>query len=137
MDEATLRLVRARALQRCEYCHLPQAGHDQRFSIDHVIPRKHGGTDASVNLALACLRCNLAKGPNLSGIDPASGQIVTLFNPRTHVWNEHFSFSQALVIGVTAIGRATVQVMAMNAPERLMLRRALMAEGIFDPGVGR
>jgi 5-methylcytosine-specific restriction endonuclease McrA len=28
------------------------------------------------NLALACHRCNLRKGPNLTGIDPMSGEMV-------------------------------------------------------------
>src|SRR4051812_6104719 len=33
MDDATLQLVRSRAEHRCEYCHLPQSGHDEHFSI--------------------------------------------------------------------------------------------------------
>ena len=69
MKSVTEDLVRNRAEFRCEYCHLPQAGHDELFSIDHVIPRKYGGQDDDKNFALACLRCNLHKGSNLSGID--------------------------------------------------------------------
>jgi 5-methylcytosine-specific restriction endonuclease McrA len=72
MDEASRQLVRRRADERCEYCHLPQSGHEERFSIDHVVPRKHGGDDSMDNLALCCLRCNLHKGADLSGIDPNS-----------------------------------------------------------------
>ena len=83
MDDSLRQFVRHRAAGRCEYCHLPQTCHDERFSIDHVIPRKHNGSESPDNLALSCLRCNLHKGPNLSGIDPADDRIVTLFNPRS------------------------------------------------------
>jgi hypothetical protein len=43
------------------------------------------------NLALACWTCNLKKGPNLSGVDPMTGQVAALFNPRDDEWAEHFS----------------------------------------------
>ena len=66
MDNALRQQVRARAGDRCEYCRLPQAGHDERFSVDHVVARKHGGADALENLALCCLRCNLHKGTDLT-----------------------------------------------------------------------
>jgi hypothetical protein len=125
-------LIRARAQFRCEYCHLPQAGHDERFSIDHVIPRKHGGHDADANLALACLRCNLCKGTNLSGVDVSSGQVVELFNPRRQKWDEHFAWKLETLTGLTPAGRASILVMNMNAPERLLLRRTLIGEGILN-----
>jgi 5-methylcytosine-specific restriction endonuclease McrA len=119
MDAATRQFVRRRAGERCEYCRLPQAGHDERLSIDHVIPSKHGRDDAASNLAFACLRCNLYKGTNLSGIDPMANQVTALFNPRQQAWREHFAWSGALILGQTPVGRATVVVMRMNAPERV------------------
>lgn len=33
-----------------------------RATIEHILPRTHGGTDALANLALACARCNGEKG---------------------------------------------------------------------------
>ncbi|MDC0710109.1 HNH endonuclease [Stigmatella sp. ncwal1] len=33
-----------------------------RATIEHIIPRTHGGTDALENLGLACARCNQGKG---------------------------------------------------------------------------
>jgi 5-methylcytosine-specific restriction endonuclease McrA len=33
-----------------------------RATIEHILPRHHGGTDALENLALACARCNNGKG---------------------------------------------------------------------------
>jgi 5-methylcytosine-specific restriction endonuclease McrA len=79
MESATRVLVRARARNCCEYCLLPQDGCSLTHHIEHVIPRQHGGTDDAGNLALACHRCNLRKGPNLTGIDLITGEIVLLF----------------------------------------------------------
>jgi 5-methylcytosine-specific restriction endonuclease McrA len=31
-------------------------------SIEHIVPRNHGGDDSPDNLALACARCNQQKG---------------------------------------------------------------------------
>lgn len=34
-------------------------------TVEHIIPRTHGGTDALENLAIACSRCNQGKGSRL------------------------------------------------------------------------
>jgi 5-methylcytosine-specific restriction endonuclease McrA len=34
-------------------------------TIEHILPRNHGGTDELPNLALACARCNAQKGVRL------------------------------------------------------------------------
>jgi hypothetical protein len=48
--------------------------------------------------------------------DPLTGEIVSLFNPRTQRWSEHFAWSvdATKVEGVTAIGRATITSLRMN-----------------------
>ena len=33
-----------------------------RVTIEHIVPRNHGGTDELDNLALACAGCNQEKG---------------------------------------------------------------------------
>ena len=83
--------VTERAGNRCEYCAIHQDDEPwTRFQVEHVIPRQHGGRDDLWNLALACLHCNVHKGPNLSGIDPETNKIEPLFNPRTDTWADHF-----------------------------------------------
>lgn len=68
MDAATRRRVRQRAQGRCEYCLLPQAAQPfVTFHVEHIIAKKHGGSDGLENLCTACERCNSFKGPNLSG----------------------------------------------------------------------
>jgi len=132
MDISTRWRIKQRARDCCEFCRLPQRGHEERFSIDHVIPRKHGGNDGAENLALSCLRCNLYKGTNLSGIDPDTRQTVELFNPRRDLWPAHFRWEGSTIVGLTSIGRATIAVLRMNDPERVRLRDALIAEGILE-----
>lgn len=84
MDQIKRRRVRERARDRCEYCQLPQEHSPvAKLQIEHIIPKKHGGNDDLKNLALACIDCNLHKGSNLTGIDPETGTIVQLYNPRT------------------------------------------------------
>jgi 5-methylcytosine-specific restriction endonuclease McrA len=83
IDAATRRLVRDRAGDKCEYCGLPQIRSPlAALQIEHILPRKHGGGDAPENLALACIDCNLCKGSNIAGIDPATGAMTELFHPR-------------------------------------------------------
>jgi hypothetical protein len=84
------------------------------------------------NLALSCFHCNRHKGPNIAGRDPLTGEIVRLFHPRSDTWAEHFRFAGAEIAGLTAIGRVTVQVLAMNASDFKQVREALMSEGVFE-----
>jgi HNH endonuclease len=127
MDAAARKEVRERARNRCEYCHLPQDASGLRHHIEHIVARKHGGPNAMENLALACHRCNLYKGSNLSGIDPDTGEVASLFHPRRDRWSDHFRWSGVRVEGITPQGRATVQVLRMNDARRLELRSHLQA----------
>ena len=130
MDEAKRALVRRRADECCEYCRLRQDYSELRHHVEHVMAKQHGGSDDEDNLALACHRCNLHKGPNLAGIDPHDGQIVPLFNPRRDRWSDHFVFEGARIHGLTPIGRATVQVLNMNDARRLEMRNEILRQGV-------
>ncbi|MBM3890146.1 MAG: HNH endonuclease [Verrucomicrobia bacterium] len=132
MDPATNQLVRERAGNRCEYCRLPQAFSDLRFHVEHVIARQHGGSDLPNNLALACPECNYQKGTNLTGLDPDTGQVTPLFNPRHDHWAEHFSIEDGVVTGKTPMGRTTAWLLEMNRGDRLRLRGLLLWLGLFD-----
>lgn len=101
------------------------------LQIEHIVARKHHGSDEFDNLALACFSCNNHRGSNLSGIDPVSGEMTRLFHPRSDDWRTEFELEGALIVGKTPIGRATVDVLAMNLPYRVELRRALIDEGVY------
>lgn len=121
--------MRERANFACEYCHLSESAvGDIPFHVEHIVASKHGGSDEASNLALACDRCNLHKGPNIAGIDPADGAMTPLFNPRTDQWNLHFEWNGLQIVGTTPIGRATVQVLELNSLRRIKLRRWLAAQ---------
>jgi hypothetical protein len=125
--------VRTRASDCCEYCQVPQACSTLPHELDHIRARKHRGPTSLENLCWACAYCNAAKGPNLTGYDPATGELTALFNPRTQVWAEHFEWKGALLEGKTSTARATIDVLKINAPERIEHRRLLMRAGVFGP----
>lgn len=129
MDVTIRAFVRTRAGNRCEYCRLRQEHVDLPHHVEHIIANQHSKDDSPDNLALSCCRCNLHKGPNLSGIDPETGQLVPLFNPRRDEWTGHFAFGDCWVAGLTPVGRATVNVLGMNETRRLELRATLLARG--------
>jgi 5-methylcytosine-specific restriction endonuclease McrA len=126
MDAITRNLVRDRAGNRCEYCGLPQSAVSlATFHVEHIRARQHGGSDDPSNLALACQHCNRHKGPNLTGIDPETNQIVPLFNPRRDTHSDHFEARGIFIAGLTPMGRATVNVLAMNSDDQLAIRAAM------------
>jgi len=131
MDSALRKLVRERAENRCEYCHLPQDFHVVTMQVEHITARQHRGDDSSENLALACLRCNLHKGTNLVGRDPLNEEITPLFNPRQQRWSEHFELRQGLIVGLTSVGRTTASLLEMNTPDRIELRRDIVAARLW------
>ncbi len=123
MDRATREQVRRRAGEECEYCGLRQDDVPfARFQVDHILARRHGGTDDHSNLALACSYCNSHKGTNLAAVDPETGQVVVLFHPRHDRWYDHFARVGPRIVGLTPQGRTTVRLLAMNSAERLELR---------------
>jgi hypothetical protein len=111
---------------------LPQEFSELNHHVEHIVSKQHGGGDDIENLALACQRCNLRKGPNLTGVDPLSGRLVKLFHPRRNQWADHFSTFGARIEGLTPEGRATVQVLGMNDARRIELRSELIARGELD-----
>jgi hypothetical protein len=96
---------------------------------DHVIATQHRGGTELPNLALACFHCNRLKGPNLASVDPQTGQIVLLFNPRLQPWSDHFRLEGSLIVPLTEIGRATAELLRFNAPDRLLVRLTLQEAG--------
>jgi len=130
MDEGVRQFVRQRADHRCEYCRLPQeCAPVVTFHVEHIRARQHHGDDDPSNLCLACPRCNRFKGPNLTTYDPDSNEKVDVFNPRINVWDEHFEFDGIRIVGLTPIGRGTVELLQMNAEDRLDVRAALDDRG--------
>jgi hypothetical protein len=125
-------LVSQRAQGRCEYCLLHEDFSIYTHEVDHVIAQKHDGPTTAENLALSCLSCNRHKGTDLTTFDPATGEIATLFNPRSQVWLEHFLLNNnGSIDGITPIGRATAKLLMFNTPTRILERQILITRGDY------
>lgn len=131
MDKTLETLVRSRANGCCEYCQMPESCDSLAFQIDHIIALQHLGATVAENLALACFACNHRKGPNIAGFDPVTQRTVPLFHPRQDRWEEHFHWQGPELVGITSVGRVTVQVLAVNLDYRVALRRVLIQERVF------
>ena len=131
-DVALRQAVRHRADNCCEYCRLPEAfSFIQPFQIEHVVARKHHGPTTLANLALACARCNLHKGTDLTAIDPLTRRVVSLFHPRRMKWSRHFRWDGPVLVGRTPTGRATIELLQVDHEDRLALRQDLIEEGLL------
>jgi hypothetical protein len=108
--------IAAHADHRCGYCLTSERLTGIRLTLDHIIPLSAGGLTEENNLWVACRPCNEFKGTQTHAIDPVTGQMVQLFNPRYQVWREHFEWNSngTHISGLTSIGRATVIALQLN-----------------------
>ena len=53
---------------------------------------------------------------------------------RARRWSRHFRWHGPVLVGLTRIGRTTVAVLDINHPQRVELRRHLLAAGEFPEG---
>lgn len=120
---------------QCAYCHSLTAITGARLVIDHIIPEAAGGETTQENLCVACHSCNEFKGAKTEAEDPLTGERVPLFHPRRHRWNDHFSWSEdgTMIIGLSAVGRATVQALNMNHLDVVEARRRWVRVGWHPP----
>ncbi len=80
------------------------------------------------------LLCNKHKGSDIASIDPETGKLVSLFNPRQDLWKQHFKREQnGIVKSLTDVGRTTVQLLQFNSTERIS-ERVILSE-LQDVGI--
>ena len=125
-------LLRTRAGSACEYCRIPEMLMGGRLTEDHIIPLNTGGMDDVANLCWCCWWCNVFKGSQVTAFDSRTGVVMPLFNPRQDPWDTHFRWSRSgvRILGRTATGRATVEALRMNAPDRMATRRFWVKYGV-------
>ena len=79
MPAQTVRFNRKNLFARddhtCQYCGRSEPAH--KLSLDHVIPRSHGGPTTWENIVCCCLRCNSRKG----GRTPKEARMTLLNDP--------------------------------------------------------
>lgn len=131
ISAALRRQVIERAGNCCEYCKIAQADQFFSFEIDHIIAEKHGGITSEENLCLACTDCNGLKGSDVASVDWADDEaIVGLYNPRRHLWLEHFQVdtTSGRILPLSSYGRVTTFLLQFNVRERVIDRQLLLAE---------
>lgn len=128
-------LVRGRAAGCCEYCLSQERYSPDMFAIEHITPVARGGSGSEDNLALSCQGCNGRKYTATSARDSLTGEIAPLFHPRQDARDAHFAWGDgdALLIGLTSTGRATIDKLALNRPGLVSLRQILAAAGVHPP----
>jgi hypothetical protein len=94
-----------------------------------------GGESTIDNLCLACELCNQYKWTSISGVDPLSGERVALFNPRRDIWARHFIWNTdgVEIVGLTITGRATINVLRLNNPLAVTVRKNWVRAGWHPP----
>jgi HNH endonuclease len=131
IPETIRRAVIKRAKGCCEYCRLHEDDLFLPFEIDHTTSLKHGGGSEFENLAYTCQHCNQYKGADLTTFLDHYQDIVPIFNPRIHEWDEHFTLNGGLIVPLSRIGKATVKLLKFNEPDILILRELLAANGLY------
>lgn len=124
--------VYERAKGCCEYCQTCDANTGQTMHVDHINPK---GLDSLENLCLACSNCNASKHKAIEAIDPDTGKLVLLFNPRSQIWAEHFEWLEGgiLLNGLSDIGRATIIRLKMNRQTIVGARERWIKNGFHPP----
>lgn len=129
---AIKRAVYVRAKGYCEYCLTSEDNTGQTMEVEHIDPN---GGDVLENLCLSCGNCNRSKASAIEAPDPETNTLVSLFNPRTQVWLEHFQWRDEgrSILGITPIGRATVARFKMNREHMLRARHRWVLAGFHPP----
>ena len=124
-------LVRERAKGHCEYCLLSEEDTFLFHEPDHILAEKHGGLTIAENMALACFYCNRFKGSDIASLDPQTGMLVRIFNPRTQIWQEHFKLNGPRIEPITPEGRVTERILKPNQSARIRERLELQKRGRY------
>lgn len=127
--------VAEQARRRCGYCLTAERIVGTPMEIDHLIPESLGGQTVEDNLWLACSLCNNHKADRVAALDPHTGDVVRLFDPRRQTWQAHFRWTEAgdRIIGTTPTGRATVVALKLNRSVLVQARQRWVQVGWHPP----
>lgn len=119
----------------CEYCLSPADFSPSPFCLDHIVPEVLNGKTIFNNLAYACGGCNGYKHDKISSLDSITNSKISLYNPRTDNWNEHFYWSndELTLNGRTPKGRITIDLLKINREQSINLRSILRLVGLHPP----
>lgn len=127
-------MVNERARGQCEYCQT-QDSIVIDMEVDHVVPLTRNGETSMSNLSLSCIGCHMFKRDFVAAIDPETGVETALYNPRKQKWRDHFRWDdeKTRLVGLSAVGRATVSRLKMNRLGAVRARRRWVDAGLHPP----
>lgn len=125
--DALRNAIRTRAKERCEYCLLHQDDAGFPHEVDHIISRKHRGTNDLDNLAFAGYLCNRYKGSDIASIHRPTAKLVQLFHPRRDAWTEHFRIAGPVIEPKSEIAFVTIELLRFNVAPRVIERKLLQS----------
>ena len=113
----------------CAYCRTAEYLTATTFEFEHIVPLSAGGETARGNLCLACPMCNRFKSDSASATDALTQADVPLFHPQRQSWSDHFAWSEdgTEILGLSSVGRATIEALKMNRPAVVRVRRLWIA----------
>ena len=129
------RRVRRQCKDCCAYCRTAESLTATTFEFEHILPLSAGGETVLENLCLACPSCNRFKGNRRGAVDPGTQQWVELFHPQRQRWEEHFAWSEGSMelLGLTPVGRATIEGLKMNREALVRVRGLWVKLGEHPP----
>ncbi|QYX31445.1 HNH endonuclease [Sphaerospermopsis torques-reginae] len=121
----------------CAYCRTAEYLTVSTFEFEHIIPRSAGGETVFENLCLSCPSCNRYKATRQTAIDPNTQEEVKLFHPQQQRWIDHFTWNEdhTEIIGLTAVGRSTINALKMNRPQLTRVRKMWVKMGEHPPNL--
>ncbi|MBE9057411.1 HNH endonuclease [Sphaerospermopsis sp. LEGE 08334] len=121
----------------CVYCRTAEYLTVSTFEFEHIIPRSAGGETVFENLCLSCPSCNRYKATRQTAIDPNTQEEVKLFHPQQQRWIDHFTWNEdhTEIIGLTAVGRSTINALKMNRPQLTRVRKMWVKMGEHPPNL--
>ena len=132
---AIRRSVMAADNSQCAYCRSQPGNTGIPLQFEHILALVLGGLSIFANLCLACSPCNLHKGTLTHGLDPLTETLMPLFHPRQQKWSEHFTWNESgtLIVGLTPVGRATVNALRLNNDLFVVARSIWIIAGTHPP----
>ena len=79
------------------------------------------------------LNDDYSQSPDTSTVDRLLEELEPLFNPRKDRWSDHFEWDGCLLLGISPMARATIDVLGINRGDRVEFRRSLIDEGESYP----
>ena len=130
--------IRSQFANCCAYCRTAELLTATTFEFEHIVPLSANGKTVFSNLCLSCPTCNRHKAARQVGLDPQTGEIVSLFHPQQQSWDDHFAWSSdsITILATTSTGRATCMMLNMNRAPLLRVRRLWVKLGEHPPDIG-